>query len=420
MRRRLSVVVFAFILVFSLASAAGAVTTIQYLHYLSGDSAQVHEELVAEFNALHPDIKVEVLYTGNQFATRDKLMAAVAAGQPPHVCLVDQFWPPVLVSTGALLPMKEFVDPEVYFADFTKIPMDTVTVDGEVWTMPFSMSNQILFYNKDKFREVGLDPDKPPTTWDELVEYSKLLTRDIDGDGRIDEWGINFTTRANVGAVYAFITFIWQAGGRLYNDDYTAAAFNEPEAIEAVNFLRDLAHKYGVLNLSPPQEGFEVGRIAMQISSTSSIEATKAKVDFDLGIAALPAYKEKVTGVGGSSLAIFKTKPEEQAAAWKFVEWMSSPETNLKWSTLTGYTPLRKSVLESAEYKQYLAENPDMQVVIDQAEYAKARPNEVSYADVSRILGVAIEEALFSNLDPKPILDAAVEEANIFIEQSKW
>lgn len=419
MLRRLSVLLFASVLLFSFASGAAAVTTIQYWHYLSGDYAELHEALVEEFNALHPDIRVEVLYTGNQFATRDKLMAAVAAGQPPHVCLVDQFWPPVLVSTGTLVPMKNFVDPTTYFADFTKIPMDTVTVNGEVWTMPFSMSNQILLYNKDKFREVGLDPDTPPTTWDELVEYSKLLTRDVDGDGRVDEWGINFTTRANVGAVYAFITFIWQAGGRIYNDDYTAAAFNEPEAVEAVNFLRDLAHKHKVLNLSPPQEGFEIGRIAMQISSTSSIEATKAKVKFDLGVAPLPAYRQKVTGVGGSSLAIFKAKPEEEAAAWKFVEWMSSPEVNLKWSMMTGYTPLRQSVLESPEYQQYLAENPDIQVVIEQAQYAKARPNEVSYADVSRILGIAIEEALFGNIDPKPILDNAVLEANTYIQFSK-
>ena len=336
-----------------------------------------------EFNALHPDIQVEVLYTGNQFATRDKLMAAVAGGQPPHVCLVDQFWPPLMAAKGALVPLKNLVDTESYFADFNQISLDTVTVDGEIWTMPFSLSNQILLYNKDKFREVGLDPEKPPATWEELVEYSRLLTRDIDGDGRIDEWGINFTTRANVGAVYTFITFLWQAGGRIYNEDFTAASFNDEAAVETVQFWIDLAHKHKVLNLSPPQEGFEVGRIAMQIASTSSIEATKRKVNFDLGIAPLPSHRRKVTGVGGSSLAIFKTTREEEAAAWTFVEWMSNPENNLRWSILTGYTPLRHSVLASPEYQGYLGENPAMRVVIEQFQYAKARPNEVSYADVS-------------------------------------
>ncbi|HBG00152.1 MAG TPA: hypothetical protein DDW87_01065, partial [Firmicutes bacterium] len=145
-------------LVLGVVSVAAAQTKIDYWHYLSGVNAQIHEAKVAEFNELHPDIHVEALYTGNQFATRDKLMTSVAGGQPPHVALMDQFWPPLMVSTGALVPIKEFVDPETYFADYNQTSLDTVTIDGEQWTMPFSMSNQILFYNKDMFREVGLDP----------------------------------------------------------------------------------------------------------------------------------------------------------------------------------------------------------------------------------------------------------------------
>ncbi len=402
-------------LVLGMVSVASAQIKIDYWHYLSGVNAEIHEAKVAEFNELHPDIHVEVLYTGNQFATRDKLMTSVAGGQPPHVALMDQFWPPLMVSTGALVPIREFVDPEVYFADYNQISLDTVTIDGEQWTMPFSMSNQILFYNKDMFREVGLDPEKPPATWDELVEYGLKLTRDVDGDGKTDEWGINFTTRANVGAVYGFITFLWQAGGQIYNDDFTAAAFNNEAAVEAVNFWIDLAHKHKILTLSPPQEGFEVGRIAMQVSSTSSIAQTAAKVDFDFGVAPLPAHKEKVTGVGGSSMGIFRTTPEQEAAAWTFVEWMANEQNNLEWSMATGYTPLRKSVLNSPEYAQYLEENPYIQVVIEQAEYARARPNLVSYADVSRVLGIAVEEALFANIDPQQTLDNAVLEANGYI-----
>jgi ABC-type glycerol-3-phosphate transport system substrate-binding protein len=357
-----------------------------------------------------------MLYTGNQFVARDKLLASVAGGLPPHVALVDQFWPPLMVKSGALVPLKNFVDPVEYLQDYSQVSKDTVTVNGEAWTVPFSLSNQILLYNKDKFREVGLDPEKPPTTWDELVEYAKLLTRDMDGDGRIDEWGINFTTRANLGSMYAFVTFLWQAGGELYSSDYREAAFNDEIAVDTVQFWIDLAHKHKVLSLSAPADGFEVGRIAMQYSSTSSIAATMNKVDFDLGVAALPSNKNMVTGVGGSSLAIFKTTPEKEAAAWEFVNWMSSAENNLKWSMATGYIPLRLSVRESATYQQYLQEQPHMQVVLEQSDYGRARPNTASYADLSRILGVAVEEALYGNTDPKPILDQAVREANTYIE----
>lgn len=418
MLKKLSIFLLMSILILGMANLAAAKTTITYWHYLSGDYAKVHEGMVAEFNAQHPDIHVEVLYTGNQFATRDKLLASVAGGQPPHVSLVDQFWPPQMVSTGALIPIKTFVDPEVYFSGFNSTSMDTVTVNGEVWTMPFSMSNQILFYNKDMFRAVGLDPEKPPTTWDELVEYSKLLTRDLDGDGKTDEWAVNFTTRANVGSVYMFITFLWQAGGEIYNEDFTKAVFNNQAALDAVQFWTDLAHTHKVLTLSPPTEGFEIGRIAMQYSSTSSIESMRNKVGFDFGIAALPGGKNNVTGVGGSSLAIFKTTPEQQAAAWTFVDWMSSEENNLEWSMSTGYTPLRASVLTAPEYLEYLEAKPHMKIVLEQAKYAKARPNTASYADVSRILGVAVEEVLFANSNSKRTLDNAVVEANTYIMES--
>jgi sn-glycerol 3-phosphate transport system substrate-binding protein len=417
-KSKLSVVVFTIVtgFLFAMAGAKANVTTINYWHYLSGDNAAIHEQMVQEFNAQHPHIQVEMLYTGNQFVARDKLLASVAGSVTPDVALVDQFWPPLMVSSGALVPLRDFVDPEEYLQDYSQVSRDTVTVHGEAWTVPFSLSNQILLYNKDKFREVGLDPEKPPTTWDELVEYAKVLTRDIDGDGRIDEWGVNFTTRANLGSMYAFVTFLWQAGGELYSEDYSEATFDDATARDTVQFWIDLAHKHQVLSLSPPADGFEIGRIAMQYSSTSSIAATKNKVDFDLGVAALPGKKNTVTGVGGSSLAIFKTTSEKQAAAWEFVNWMSSAENNLKWSMATGYIPLRLSVRKSATYQQYLADEPHMQIVLEQSDYARARPNTVSYADLSRILGVAVEEALYGNTNPEPILNHAVREANTYIQ----
>ncbi|MCK9526856.1 MAG: ABC transporter substrate-binding protein [Limnochordia bacterium] len=418
-KSRLALLVITLVAGLLLAGAAteAQVTTINYWHYLSGDNAKIHEQMVAEFNAQHPHIQVKVLYTGNQFVARDKLLAAVAGSAPPDVALVDQFWPPLMVSAGALIPLRHFVDPDEYLSDYSALSKDTVTVHGEAWTVPFSLSNQILLYNKDKFKEVGLDPETPPTTWHELVEYASILTRDINSDGRTDEWGVNFTTRANMGSMYAFITFMWQAGGELYSPDYSEAVFNDEAAREAAQFWIDLAHRHKVLSLSPPTDGFETGRIAMQYSSTSSIAATKSKVDFDLGVAPLPGYKNQVTGVGGSSLAIFKTEPARESAAWEFVNWMTSTENNLEWSMNTGYIPLRLSVRDSDKYQAYLANNPHMQVVLEQFDYARARPNTVSYADLSRILGVAVEEALYGNTNPGPILDQAVKEANIYIRE---
>jgi len=399
-------------------AAAPAKIKLTYWHFLGGQMGKRHETLVAEFNKANPDIEVESLYSGNAWTMRDKLLAAVAGKQPPDVSMIDQFWAAQLASTGAIIKMQTLIDgPDgIDKADVNKTAWMTATVDGEIWTMPYAMSNIVLYYNKDMFKAVGLDPNKPPTTWGELVDYAKKLTRDVNGDGKVDEWGLSFPIQAGTGTVYYYITFLWQAGGELYNADYTKAVFNSPAGVEALQFWMDLVHKHGVVPLAPPAEGFTVGRIAMELASSSTLETRQAKCKFPIGVAHIPAGKNKVTGVGGNNLAIFKNTSAKEAAAWKFVKWMTSAEMNLKWSTMTGYTPLRDSVVNSQGYKDYLKANPEVATMAAQMAVARPRPNNETYPEVSRILGLAVEKALFSKADPKKLLDEAAVESNEYIK----
>ena len=399
-------------------AAAPAKVKLTYWHFLGGDMGKRHETLIKEFNKANPDIEVESLYSGNAWTMRDKLLAAVAGKQPPDVSMIDQFWAAQLASTGAIIKMQTLIDgPDgIDKADVNKTAWMTATVDGEIWTMPYAMSNIVLYYNKDMFKAVGLDPNKPPTTWGELVDYAKKLTRDVNGDGKVDEWGLSFPIQAGTGTVYYYITFLWQAGGELYNAVYTKAVFNSPAGVEALQFWMDLVHKHGVVPLAPPAEGFTVGRIAMELASSSTLETRQAKCKFPIGVAHIPAGKNKVTGVGGNNLAIFKNTSAKEAAAWKFVKWMSSPEMNLKWGTMTGYTPLRDSVVNSQGYKDYLKANPEVATMAGQMAYAKPRPNNETYPEVSRILGLAVEKALFSKADPKQLLNEAAVESDEYIK----
>ncbi|HBK61455.1 MAG TPA: hypothetical protein DDZ84_11790 [Firmicutes bacterium] len=401
-------------------AAAPAKVKLTYWHFLGGQMGKRHDSLIAEFNKANPDIQVEPLYSGSAWTMRDKLLAAVAGKQPPDVSMIDQFWAAQLASTGAIVKMQTLIDGAdgIDKADVNKTAWMTATVDGESWTMPYAMSNIVLYYNKDMFKAAGLDPEKPPTTWGELVDYAKKLTRDVNGDGKTDEWGLSFPITANTGTVYYYITFLWQAGGELYNADYTKAAFNSPAGVEALQFWTDLVHKHSVVPLAPPAEGFAVGRIAMELASSSTLETRQGKCKFPLGVAHIPAGKHKVTGVGGNNLAIFKNTPAKEAAAWKFVKWMTSPEMNLKWSTMTGYTPLRTSVVNSQTYKDYLAANPEVATMAGQMAFARPRPNNETYPEVSRILGLAVEKALFSKADPKQLLNEAAAEADEYIKST--
>jgi ABC-type glycerol-3-phosphate transport system substrate-binding protein len=112
--------------------------------------------------------------------------------------------------------------------------------------------------------------------------------------------------------------------------------------------------------------------------------------------------------VGGGNLAIFTTTPDVDAS-WEFVKWMTSEEINLRWSKASGYMPLRPGVVESEEYKAYLAEEPFAQIILDQMIPA--------YAAASREIGLAVEEVVFGNMDPKTQLDIAAEKVNEMLQQ---
>jgi ABC-type glycerol-3-phosphate transport system substrate-binding protein len=416
MKRKLLILAVVVGMVLLAPAAHAAPVKLTYWHALGTQVGAAHEELIAEFNAAHPDIQVEPLYSGSLWTFRDKLMTSIAGGQAPDIAYIDQFWSPQLARTGAIVKMQDFIEGPngIDRDDIVPIAWETATVDGEIWTMPYAISNQVLYYNKDMFREVGLDPEKPPTNWDELIEYGKLLTRDVTGDGKVDEWGLTFPLKADEGGVYYYITHLWQAGGELYNEDFTAVAFNDEFGEKAAQFWWDLVHEHEITPLAPPAQGFQTGRIAMELGTSARLAAHLEQVTFELGIAHMPSDEVKVTGLGGGNLAIFQNSPEKLEAAWTFVKWMTSPEINLKWSKMTGYVPLRKSVLYSDDYQAFLKENPMIETFVSQLDYMRPRPNVLHYADMSRVLGLAVERIVFSRGDVniQKILDDAAEEAN--------
>jgi len=392
--------------------------TLTLWHAYSSSTGKAFEALVADFNATHPNITIQPSYGGDLWTMRDKLLTAIAGNAAPDVCQIDQFWCAELADAKAIVKMADLIakDPKFDKADLYDKALETGTYKGELWTMPFSFSNIVLYYNKALFKAAGLNPDKPPQTWDELVEYGKKLTVDTNNDGTPDQWGLSLVLKADTGCVYYWLASLWQAGGKLFSDDYTKSRFNEAPGVEAMQYWIDLVHKHKIMPLAPPDKGFETGLIAMTWASTSSLTRYIGSLKENLGVAFLPKGKESATGVGGANLAIMTTAKDKEAA-YEFVQWMTSAETNLKWSTTTGYNPLRKSVVASSAYKGYLAKEPRAQVIIDQMPYAVVRPNIVAYSAGSREIGLAVEEAVFGKLDAKTVLDAAAVKVDAMLKQ---
>lgn len=383
-------------------------------HAYGGELGEQFAALVAEFNQTHPDIIIEPSYGGNLWTMRDKLFTAVAGGAAPDLAQIDQFWSSELAEAGAIVPIEDWLG-DLNREDVWPLAWETATYNGEIWSMPFSLSNIALYYNRALFSAAGLDPDAPPATWDELAATAAALTADSDGDGQTDQWGLSFPLKANQGVIYYWFAFLWQAGGEIFVEDFSAARFQEPPGVKALAFWQAMVDA-GSIPLAPPEQGFEKGQIGMTLASTARLNRYVVALGDDLGVAPLPAGPAgAATGVGGANLAIMADS-QHREAAWTFIAWMTSPEVNLRWSTGTGYLPLRRSVVASKAYQAYLETEPRARVILEQREVARARPNIPAYAGASREVGLAVEEALFTGADPAAALAAAAEKVDQLLQ----
>jgi ABC-type glycerol-3-phosphate transport system substrate-binding protein len=379
-------------------------------HAYGGALGEQFQALVEEFNGTHPDILVQPSYGGTLWTMRDKLFTAVSGGAAPDLAQIDQFWSSELADAGAIERVAGWLSADDR-EDIWPLAWDPAAYNGEIWSMPFSLSNIALYYNRALFQAAGLDPDAPPSDWQALEAAATALTGDTDQDGQIDRWGFSFPLKADEGVVYYWFALLWQAGGDIFSQDLSASRFQEAPGVTALAFLQRLVQT-GSLPLAPPEQGFETGQIGMTLASTARLSRYTEALGEDLGVAPLPQGPAgKATGVGGANLAIM-TNCQDKKAAWTFISWMTSVEINLRWSIDTGYLPLRRSVVASEAYQAYLDREPRARVILDQMDVSRVRPNIPEYAAASREIGLAIEKALFTNADPTAALAAAAKKVD--------
>ena len=159
---------------------------------VGGPLTKIVDGLVADFEKANPDIKVKAIYAGNYNDARIKALAALKAGQPAQLSVMFSIDIYELIEQDAIVAFDDIVETEEEKAWLTKFYpalMENGVTAGKTWGIPFQRSTIVMYYNKDAFREAGLDPEKPPATWDELVSMGKQLVKS-DGSGQVDRWGV--------------------------------------------------------------------------------------------------------------------------------------------------------------------------------------------------------------------------------------
>jgi len=381
---------------------------------LGGGLAKLIDGLVGDFNKQHPDVQVTATYTGNYDVTLQKIQAAKLAGTLPDVAVTEISSVPVLGALGAAQPLDDLVAAEggkKFLDKFWPSMLLNCAYGAKVYGIPFQRSTPVMYYNKDAFQEAGLDPEKPPLTWDELVMAAQKLTK-RDGD-RVTRWGLELPLEAFNWFYYALV---YANAGESLSPDGTKVLWDQPKPVESLQFWYDLVNKHKVTPAYTPwndgPQEFAAGKAAMIWHSTGSQAFMRQNVKFRWGLGRIPKHVQFGPPSGGGNMMLYTADPARRKAAWTFMTWMSDARQAARWSIASGYLATNIASWELPEMQTLIKEHPEVLVTREQLKDAKAEPASAKYAPARDILNALIKDVLANKVPLASGVKEAATSAN--------
>ena len=377
-------------------------------------------------------MKVNLVNQIDYQQTFTKYKAGLSSGDLPDIVQLQETEQQQMIDTQTVLPASTCAKADKYsFSDFLPRVISYFTVEGTQYAMPFNNSGPVLIYNKKAFTAAGLDPEKPPTTLDEVRAAAEKLKADgVEAPlGLKTEPGYFEHWRAMANKLY-----VNNSNGRKARA--TKTVFDDATGRDIFSWLSGMV-KDGLATTNPDLGtgnfdnllGIQAGSHAMAFDTSAVLGTITAVLSADnnpnieIGVAPLPgpSHKGGVLVSGGALYMVNKSAPEKQAAAWKFLKFLDEPENMTTWAIGTGYIPIRKTSADSAEMQQYWAQNPTYKVAYDQL-----LTGPVNAATSGSVIGQYTgtrdavrdaENSMFLNgTDPKSALKDAASNANAAIE----
>jgi multiple sugar transport system substrate-binding protein len=370
------------------------VTTLQLAGWSSSDAENNRlQQMVDDFNASRSDIQANL----NFFPDYDtSLQTRLAGGSPPDVFYVDSFRLPDLVEAGAIEPAEgrlEDVD------DFYPSLRDAFTYNGTFYCPPKDFSTLGLQYNTDMFDAAGLDYPTADWTWEDLEEAAAALTN-------ADEGVYGMVLSADTAR---WIAFLYQAGGEVANEDFSAMMLDSDAALEATEFYVGLvdngyAQQPSELDSGWAGEAFGKGRAAMAMEGNWIVPYLADQFpDLNYGVTVLPAGAQDATMAFTVCYAVAAGIPDERKdAAFELVNYLTGPDGMQAWTDLGLAMPTRQSLRD-----HWLGQFPELEPFLVGADSARAWQFVPGFQDVVDTIGSGLQEAFVGTKLPEQVLQEA-------------
>ncbi len=310
------------------------------------------QELVDTLNANNgSQIELTVIPSA-EFVT--KMGAAIAAGEPPDIASIDLIYTPAFASAGQLVDITDFIKKLPYADDLVPAHMELGMYQGRNYAVPTAVDGSFIVYNIDLFEQAGLDPDNPPSTWDEMLEAARAIT--ALGD---DIYGYWFSMNCAGCNAFTFLPFIWASGGDVLSDDYSEATILEdPIVREALEFYNTIWEEELVPEGASIDNGanfvssFGAGNIGMAGTGNFSISNyTSSNPDLNFGVFHIPGKDGGTASFGGGDVIAIPSGTPYAEEAWRFIEWTMSEEPQIEIYAKNGRIPVRLALVDNKYFE---------------------------------------------------------------------
>jgi multiple sugar transport system substrate-binding protein len=295
--------------------------------------------------------------------------------------------------------------------------------NGNVHAMPGDYMTMVLFYNSEMFKDAGLDPNQPPKTTDDFLAYAKKLTRDTDGDGKIDQWGFGTVGAKSPGFSMRFGPFLWSFGADYLTPDMKRSALDTPAAKQAFAFFVELYTKHkvvppGLTAMNPQEVRTQLAqkKVAMIMGSgwTPPIvnKINPALNAFEvLSCAPAPVKVKPATAIWLSSW-VMSPNTKHPNEAWQLIKFITSKETELKWFVDNRVTSSRKDVSGVAPE---ILNDKFASVMASQLPYGKVEPQIPQWPEIMDTFTTSLQEAIVGMKTPDEALGEAHQRINAIL-----
>ncbi|MCG8346729.1 MAG: sugar ABC transporter substrate-binding protein [Chloroflexales bacterium] len=380
-----------------------------------GDAAEktAYEQLVSSFHAAQSDIRVNLTHIPSPSDYRTRLVTEFAAGTPPDISLMNYRRFGSFAASDLLEPIGPFLDASELISkeDFYSAPIESFTWEGMLTCLPQNISSLVVYYNRDLFDAAGLDYPADQWTWGDFLQTAQTLTRDTDGDGVIDQYGLGVEA-----SLFRLAPFVWQNGGVIVDDTDLPSrlTLTRPPSLEALSWFVDLQQVHGVVPdrvaeaAMDSESRFVAGTTAMYLNSRRGTPSYREITGFSWDVAPLPQGKQKAGILHSDGYCLARTTANKEAA-WTFIEYANSPEGQRLVSSSGRIVPSLILVAESEAFLDPAQPPSRSYVFLEGVPYLQRVPLLNAWEEIEKIASEEIERAFYGDISVQEAATLAVQ-----------